>query len=165
MGGQYFIPDQRDQRLFLANYYRAFTWIGIYLYALNRRRRKVFEPFFIGAHLLFVIVMYVIYIGLTKMCYTLVAWKPVNPDTMSNLCGMISVVEVSCLFFIRSKQGLYFVPKIIYLAIAIFLVYINLTVYGFYALAMKMMCSFIFAYLFGMIIFFEVQALDLPDIH
>jgi hypothetical protein len=113
-GGRYFMRDERDQRMFLANYYRAFTWVGIYLYALNRRRRKVFEPFFIGAHVLFVIVLYVIYIGLTKMCYALVAWKPVNPETMSNLCGMISGVELGCVFFIRSKQGLYFAPKIIY---------------------------------------------------
>ena len=164
-GGRYFIPDERDQRLFLNNYYRAFTWIGIYLYALNRRRRKVFEPFFIGAHVLFVVVIYLIYIGLTKMCNSLVAWKPVNPETMSNLCGMISGVELGCVFFIRSKQGLYFVPKIIYLSIAIFLVYINLTVYGFYALAMKMMCSFGFAYWFAMVILFEAQVLHLPGRH
>ena len=165
LGSRYFIPDERNQRMFLANYYRAFTWVGIYLYALNRRRRKVFEPFFIGAHVLFVVAIYVIYIGLTKMCRSLVAWKPVGADTMPNLCGMISAVELGSVFFIRSKQGLYFAPKILYLSIAIFLVYINLTVYGFYALALQMMSSFGFAYWFGIVILFEARVLDLPDWH
>ena len=77
----------------------------------------------------------------------------------------ILAIELGCVFFIRSKQGLYFVPKITYLIIFIFLIYVNFTPYGFYALAMKICMSLIMAYWFGMVLLFEAPVLALPDFH
>ena len=153
------------QRIFQANFYRAFTWIGIYQYALNRRRRKVFEPFFLGAHLLIIIQLYILYIAQTKLTKRLICYKSVPRDLDGNICGLVAGIELGCLFFVRSKQGLYFTPKIIYIMITIFQVYLNFTAYGLYSSAVKILSCFIMSYFFFSFMLFEIPALELNPNH
>ena len=123
--GRCFLVGETSQRLFLSNFYLAFTWLGIYLYALNRTSRRIFEPFLIGAQVLTIIMLYIIYQALTKITLRLICYraKAYPKDMDSSFCGLVAAIELVCLFFLRSKQGLFFGPKIIYLGFLVFLIY------------------------------------------
>ena len=163
--GRCFLTDERAQRLFLSSFYRAFTWLGIYLYALNRNARKVFEPFQIVAHVLTVILLYVMYIALTKLATRLICYKAYPKDMDGNFCGIVAAIELGCLFFLRSKQGLFFGPKVLYLGLLVFLVYQNFTAYGFYNMGIQIQTTFTMSYFFGQLYCFENPSMNLDIEH
>ena len=142
----------------MQQFYKAFTWIGIYLQTIERNRglRKM-EGFFILAIFLTLFFFYFTYICLAHLTSKVLFPGCIPAELDGNLFGFMATVELVSLFFFRTRESLYFAPKIVLASILAFLLYVNFTAYGFYIKAFLVMNFFLLG-----IIFFCIGAFELP---
>ena len=153
--------DVGAPRLYL---FRAFPWVGIYLYALlyNRKPKK----YLIFAFLLLLFFFYFVYLGSYYLWTFLLFHKPIPPGTDENFYVLVAFIEFCSLIFLRTRSSLKFFPKIIVSLLFMYCYYVNNTAFGFYSLGFYAIVYFGFA-VFGLILDnFEIPALSWnPSFH
>jgi len=140
------------------NIFRAFPWVGIYLYALlfNRKPKK----YLIFAFLILLLFFYFIYLGSYYLWTFLLFHRPVPPGTDENFYVLCAFIEFLTLIFLRTRSSLKFLPKLLVLLLFTYCYYVNSTTFGFYSLGFYVIVHFAFVF-FGLILEkFEIPALS-----
>jgi hypothetical protein len=150
--------------MFMNHFYKAFTWIGIYLQTIQRNRSNAkFEGFFILAILLTLFFFYFTYICLAHMTSKILFPGSTPNELDGNLFGFMATMELCCMFFYRTRETLYYLPKVTFLTLLAFLLYVNFTAYGYYLKAFFIANWFILACNFYCLGAFEIPAAALRD--
>lgn len=145
-------------------FYRAFSWIGIYLQTIQRNQGAMkYESFFILSIFLTLFFFYFTYICLAHLTSKVLFPGSIPEDLDGNLFGFMATVELTSLFFFRTRESLYFVPKITFATLLCFLMYVNFTAYGFYMKAFFIANLFIIATVVYCIGAFEIPSIMLRD--
>lgn len=149
---------------FWNQFHRAFTWVGIYLKTLKRRRNsKKFEFCFMASILLMIFLFYFSYLYLFSITQKILFTKASTVDLEGGLFAFLAMMELISMFMFRTRESLYFGPKLIYLGVMIYLLYANLTFHGFYALAVVSLNLFAFGVIAFCLGAFEMPARMLRD--
>lgn len=151
--------EPRHYEIYMNHFYRAFSWIGIYLQTVQRNQRATkYEAFFILSIVLTLIFFYFTYIFLAHITTRVLFPNSYPGDLDGDLFGFMATIELSSLFFFRTRESLYFGPKIIFLSLLAFLLYVNLTAYGFYLKAFLAANFTIFGTILYLIAAYEIPA-------
>lgn len=156
--------EGRQADALMNEYYRAFTWIGMYLKTIQRNRGAAkFESFFILSIFLTLFFFYYTYICLAHLTVKILFPGSIPNELDGNLFGFMATIELCSLFFFRTRETLYYVPKITYIALLAFLLYVNFTTYGFYMKAFLVTNWFVLGVMFYCIGAFEIPMAGLRD--
>ena len=140
------------------NIYRAFPWIGIYLYALlvNGHRK---QSHVILAFVCLIIIFYCLYLSAIFIWSALLFYKSLPKGLDENFYGFIAGLEFATLLFIRTRSSIKWFPVLTLLPIMCFLYYVQYTAYGFYNIALYLMMTVCLSILGYHLAAFEVPAL------
>ena len=150
----------------MENYYRNFPWLGFYLKAIRKSSNfKIFEPILIAAVLLSIFILYFVYIALAKITSNILFYNEgrIPRDISENFFGLMASIELTAVFFFRTRETLYYCPKLLLLASAALFLYIDLTPYGFYKDAFLVHCIFSIGVVAYCISSFEFPAMELAE--
>jgi len=116
-------------------FFKFYPWIGSYIStAANSRLKDHLERVFMIAACIVIFVLYSTHILLTKLTTRLLF--PNNSTLPSGVSesfyGICMLVELYCTFFARTRESLHYLPKITTSLFMSYIIYLNLTMYGFY---------------------------------
>lgn len=153
-----------QQNGFWNQFHRAFTWVGIYLKTLKRRRNsKKFEFCFMASILMMIFLFYFSYLYLFSITQKILFTKASTVDLEGGLFAFLAMMELISMFMFRTRESLYFGPKLIYLGVMIYLLYVNFTIHGFYSAAVVSLNLFAFGVIAFCLGAFEMPARMLRD--
>lgn len=156
--------NPENMEMFMNHFYKAFTWIGIYLQTIQRNRNAAkFEAFFIFSIFLTLVFFYFTYICLAHLTSRILFPSSIPNELDGNLFGFMATIELICMFFYRTRETLYYLPKITFLTMLAFLLYVNFTAYGYYMKAFIICNWFVLSCNFYCIGAFEIPAAALRD--
>jgi len=150
-------PSQRI--LDRMNIYRAFPWIGIYLYTLNANGRKK-DRYIIFAFVCMIIIFYCLYLAALMLWNFLLFSKSFPKGLDENFYGFLALIEFLVLLFVRTRTTIKYLPKMSIITMLMFLYYVQYTVYGFYNLALFIMTWVILGMVAYFLNNFEIPAVD-----
>lgn len=141
------------------NVYRAFPWIGIYLYALlaNGQRK---QSYMILAFICLIMIFYCLYLSAIYIWSILLFYKSIPKGLDENFYGFIAFLEFSTLLFMRTRSSLKWFPRFSAVFIISFLYYVQYTAYGFYSMALYLLIATNLGMLAYHLILFEMPALN-----
>ena len=122
----------------------------------NRNTFK-FEAFFILAVCLTPFFFYFTYLCLAHLTSRVLFSAAIPRELDAKLYGFVAIIELILSFMFRTRDTLYFALKCIYLALLIFLLYVNFTKYGLYMKAFLTTNWLAFG-----VIIYCIEAFDLP---
>lgn len=146
------------------NYYKAFSWVGIYLKtARSSNLTKYFEKHLIISLTLIIVMLYYIYVALARLTDRILFSKTYPSNLNDDFFGTMATIELIAIFFFRSRETLAMLPRSLLLCCTCFFMYVTLTAYGFYEQAFRTMGCFIAGLICYCIAVFEIPAMDLND--
>ena len=144
--------------------YRAFPWIGIYLYAQHVNGWKK-QSLMILAFICMVVVFYCLYLSSIFIWSTLLFYKSIPRGLDENFYGFVAFLEFLTLLFIRTRSTLKWFPRFSFIMVLSFLYYVQFNAYGFPTTALFVLMTVVSAIFFYHIIIFEVPALSWNPVH
>ena len=138
--------------------YKAFPWVGIYLYSLNFNNKRA-EKFIYMAFFLFLLMFYLIYLGSSAFWSVLLFDKSSPKGIDENLYGFMAIIELSSILFIRTRSSLKYFPKFTMILLFTFLYYCKFSFYGFYFIGFYIIVELIIISFLLNIYYFEMPAL------
>jgi hypothetical protein len=146
------------------NYYKAFSWVGIYLKTARQSAlTKKFEKHLIYALALVIVMLYFVYVALARLTDRILFSNTYPASLNDDFFGTMATIELIAIFFFRSRETLAMVPRALLVCCTTFFVYVTLTSYGFYEQAFRTMWCFIAGIICYAIAVFEIPAMHLPD--
>ena len=146
------------------NVYRAFPWIGIYLYALlvngHRKQSQV-----ILAFVSLIVVFYCLYLSAIFIWTALMFYKSIPKGLDENFYGFVAILEFVTLLCIRTRSSIKWFPRFTLLPVMCFLYYVQYTAFGFYNLALYTLITMCLAVLSYHLLAFEIPALSWNPFH
>ncbi len=128
--------------------YRAFPWIGLYLYTFQRNNYKG-KGWLIMAFVMTMVIFYCMYLASLSIV-TVVIFNGPHAGVNESYYGFLALLEFASLVFIRTRSSLKFFPLLTNLILFIFCYYFQATLFGFYQLGFyvaNFWILFFFAYL------------------
>jgi len=147
-------------------FFKVYPWVGFYINSARKSSlTKWFEYLFLAAVLLMMSSLYLIHITLTKKTAEMLFQNNATLPSGSaeSLFGLCMIVELYASFFSRTRESLYYFPKIVVLVLLYAVTYMNLTLYGFYFEAMVGSGMVIFGTAGLLFVEFEVPMMNLHD--
>ena len=146
------------------NIYRAFPWIGIYLYALNVNGRRK-DRHIIFAFFCMIAVFYCLYLSALFIWDTLLFCKSIPKGLDENFYAFIAFLEFLSLLFIRTRSTLKYFPLMSITVMMMFLYYVQFTSYGFYSMGLFLTTYLILGLFALMLSLFEIPGLEWNPFH
>lgn len=120
------------------NIFKAFPWIGMYLYTLNNNGR-IKDRYIVMAFLAMIVVFYCLYLAALIFWNTILFSKSFPKGLDENFYGFVALIEFLALLFVRTRSTLKYFPQLAVISMLMFLYYVQNTPYGFYNLALFIM--------------------------
>jgi hypothetical protein len=136
----------------------SYPWLGLPVEVL-RRMGKPSAPL-IGAHVFRVVILYSMY----EACQ--LAWslwfydKPLPDGLQLEVFAIVMIWEYFSMIYLRSANGIYYLPKFTFLYFVGFHFYLYGNAYAFFGLALFIMYMLMAHALLATIVYAEVQAAD-----
>lgn len=165
-GGRCFMRNAQGREAFMVNYYKAFPWVGIYLQSIRAReqtRGKSFELFLMLSISFMVLVFYFVYIALARVSSAALFNHTLPAGFDEDFLGLMAIVELSSVFFFRTRQSLHFGPRFYFLSCLAFFMYIDFTPYGFYRVAFWALNFMLIGGAAYCVAYFEIPAMKLRE--
>lgn len=149
---------------FMASYYKAFSWVGIYLKTIRASAlTKFFETHLMISIMMIILMLYFVYVSLTKLTDRILFSKTYPANLNDDFFGTMASIELLAIFFFRSRETLAMLPRSLLLNCTCFFMYMTLTPYGYYGLAFKTMWFFTAGMIGYCVAVFEIPAMRLND--
>lgn len=141
-----------------SNLYRAFPWIGMYLFTLNNNGRFK-DRYIIMAFFALILIFYCLYLSALVFWDAILFAKAIPKGLDENFYGFITLLEFAVMLFLRTRSTLKYFPRVSIILILCFLYYVQMTPYGFYKLALTILVLLVIAFLLFCLMTFEIPAL------
>lgn len=146
------------------NYYKAFSWVGIYLKTARQSQlTKYFEQHLLISLALIIIMLYYIYVALARLTDRILFAKTYPANLNDDFFGLMASIELVATFFFRTRETLVMLPKAILVSCVCFFMYVSLTAYGYYEQAFRALYCFITGLICYCIAVFEIPSMELND--
>ena len=146
-------------------FYKAFPWIGVYLYALQFNNKKQYCCVMM-AFIAMVIIFYTLYISCIMLWNSILFNFSYKRGVDQNFYGFIIILEFFSMLFIRTRTSLRYYPPMIFFWLFVYLFYVNFNAYAMFGPAFLAIIFLILTTLTGFLAFLEVPALSWnPSFH
>jgi hypothetical protein len=162
--GRRLFRTQAHYEAFMSSYYKAFSWVGIYLKTIRASAlTKFFETHLMMSLVMIILMLYFVYVALARLTDRILFFKTYPANLNDDFFGTMATIELIAIFFFRSRETLAMLPRSLLLTCTCFFIYMSLTPYGYYGLAFKTMWFFMAGMIAYCIGAFEIPAMSLND--
>lgn len=145
--------------------FKAFPWVGIYLYALAYNNRKC-EKYVYGAFFCMIFLFYFVYLASSYLWSFFLFRKSIPNGIDENFYGFVACMEFFSILFIRTRSTFKFVPLFLNIVFFFYLYYIKNTIYGYFYLGLYFVLCLSLTFFLLNLLFFEIPALSWnPSFH